>query len=190
MAINYSTAIKNSRLGVVRDAIAGGRLGIYTSSYNTLLAAWTLSNPAASVADGVLTLLGVTLTTTAIAAGVAAIARFTDDGANVDDSNSTCDWAGDTWLTDTSKSWTDNQWAGHYVSIDGGGLILITGNNATTIWFSGNTNTGAKAYQIRHYTLMATGLTVGTSGADIIIDDINLEIGQTVNLTSGTITHA
>jgi hypothetical protein len=37
--------------------------------------------------------------------------------------------------------------------------------------------------------VVADGLTVGTSGADIIIDNVNIAIGQTVNITAGTITH-
>lgn len=35
-----------------------------------------------------------------------------------------------------------------------------------------------------------SGLTVGTSGTDIILDSVSITAGQTVSLTSGTITHA
>jgi hypothetical protein len=35
-----------------------------------------------------------------------------------------------------------------------------------------------------------TGLTVGTSGTDIILDSVSITAGQTVTLTAGTITHA
>lgn len=35
-----------------------------------------------------------------------------------------------------------------------------------------------------------TGLTVGTSGTDIILDSVSITAGQTVTLNSGTITHA
>lgn len=35
-----------------------------------------------------------------------------------------------------------------------------------------------------------TGLTVGTSGADIILDSVSINSGQNVSLTSATITHA
>ena len=38
-------------------------------------------------------------------------------------------------------------------------------------------------------TIVADGLTVGTSGTNIIIDNVNIAIGQTVNITAGTITH-
>jgi hypothetical protein len=35
-----------------------------------------------------------------------------------------------------------------------------------------------------------TGLTVGTSGTDIVLDSTSITSGQTVRITSGTITHA
>lgn len=35
-----------------------------------------------------------------------------------------------------------------------------------------------------------TGLTVGTSGTDIILDSVSITAGQTVTITAGTITHA
>ena len=38
-------------------------------------------------------------------------------------------------------------------------------------------------------TVIADGLTVAAATADIIIDNINIAIGQTVNITAGTITH-
>jgi hypothetical protein len=39
-------------------------------------------------------------------------------------------------------------------------------------------------------TICISGLTVGTSGADIILDSVSITSGQTVTLTTGTITHA
>lgn len=39
-------------------------------------------------------------------------------------------------------------------------------------------------------TAVITGLTVGTSGTDIILDSVAITSGQTVTLTTGTITHA
>lgn len=36
---------------------------------------------------------------------------------------------------------------------------------------------------------VVTGLTVGTSGTDIILDSVSITAGQTVNITAGTITH-
>ena len=35
-----------------------------------------------------------------------------------------------------------------------------------------------------------TGLTVGTSGTDIILDNTNIAVGQNVTITSASITHA
>jgi hypothetical protein len=37
--------------------------------------------------------------------------------------------------------------------------------------------------------VVASGLTVGTSGADFIINATSISVGQTVQCTSGTITH-
>lgn len=39
-------------------------------------------------------------------------------------------------------------------------------------------------------TVVISGLTVGTSGADIILDSVSITTGQTVTLTTGSITHA
>lgn len=39
-------------------------------------------------------------------------------------------------------------------------------------------------------TTVISGLTVGTSGTDIILDSVAITAGQTVTLTTGTITHA
>ncbi len=39
-------------------------------------------------------------------------------------------------------------------------------------------------------TVTISGLTVGTSGADINLDSVSITAGQTVTLTTGTITHA
>ena len=35
-----------------------------------------------------------------------------------------------------------------------------------------------------------TGLTVGTSGTSVIIDNVNINSGQNISITSATITHA
>lgn len=39
-------------------------------------------------------------------------------------------------------------------------------------------------------TVVISGLTVGTSGADVNLDSVSITSGQMVTLTSGTITHA
>ena len=38
-------------------------------------------------------------------------------------------------------------------------------------------------------TLVANGITVGLAATDIIIDNVNIAVGQTVNITAGAITH-
>lgn len=39
-------------------------------------------------------------------------------------------------------------------------------------------------------TVIISGLTVGTSGTDIVLDSVSITTGQAVTLTTGTITHA
>ena len=39
-------------------------------------------------------------------------------------------------------------------------------------------------------TVVISGLTVGTSGTDIVLDNTSITAGQTVTLTTGTLTHA
>lgn len=57
---------------------------------------------------------------------------------------------------------------------------------------SANNDGTAAAAQIKNGdgTAVITGLTVGTSGADINLDSVSITTGQTVTLTTGTITHA
>ena len=86
------------------------------------------------------------------------------------DGNSTSDWAGADYLTDTTKSWTPDQFAGRYLSIESGDTLNITGNSETVIYFSDtNTNTGAsKAYSIGY-----NSFTKGTAiveGTDYLVE--------------------
>lgn len=54
-----------------------------------------------------------------------------------------------------------------------------------------NTGTAAAArVKDSDGTVVISGLTVGTSGTDIILDSVSITAGQTVTLTTGTITHA
>lgn len=57
---------------------------------------------------------------------------------------------------------------------------------------SANATGTAAAAQIKDGSGVAqiTGLTVGTSGTDIILDSVSITSGQTVTITAGTITHA
>lgn len=54
-----------------------------------------------------------------------------------------------------------------------------------------NTGTAAEA-RIKNQagTAIITGLTVGTGSEDIVLDSVSITAGQTVTLTTGTITHA
>jgi len=123
MAVTYSTAVKNARLSAVVAAIGTtGVLEIGTAGMSTVLASLSLSNPAGTVASGVLTFSGFPKSDTeADASGTAAAARI---------------------RTAT------------------GGVDLIT------------------------------GLTVGTSMSDIIIDNVSIVAGQTITINSASITHA
>ena len=54
-----------------------------------------------------------------------------------------------------------------------------------------NTGTAAAArIRTSAATDIITGLTVGTSGADINLDSVSITAGQTVTITAATITHA
>jgi hypothetical protein len=55
-----------------------------------------------------------------------------------------------------------------------------------------STGTAATKAQIKTSggTARITGLTVGTSGTDIVLDNTSIASGQSVSLTSATITHA
>lgn len=76
---------------------------------------------------------------------------------------------------------------------DGGdisGAVWTLVFDASTVTATG-TGTAAKA-QIKTSGGSAhlTGLTVGTSGTDIVLDNTSIATGQDISLTSATITHA
>ena len=87
MAINYSTAVKNTRMTAVRDAIDGGsgagKINIYTAAYGALLVSIPLADPSGTIANGVLTLSGMPKSGAATGAGNAAIARIVDSADTV-----------------------------------------------------------------------------------------------------------
>lgn len=72
---------------------------------------------------------------------------------------------------------------------ESGGVITLQGVPLTAA--ASATGTAAKA-EIRNNagTVIVGGLTVGTSGADIIIGNTSITSGLSVNCTAGTITHA
>lgn len=123
MAVNYSTAVKNTRMADVRNAIdagpSAGTLEICDAGYATALATITLNDPSGTVSGGVLTFSGTPIAATASNNGTAALARFKD-------------------------------------------------------------STG---------TVVCDGLTVGTSGTDVIVSTTTFSSGGAVSLISATITH-
>lgn len=82
MSVNYVTAVKNTRMTAVRDAIdagaGSGKLKIYTAGYALLLVEIALSDPCGTVSNGILTFSGLPKSGVAGNTGVAAIARLTD----------------------------------------------------------------------------------------------------------------
>jgi hypothetical protein len=84
------------------------------------------------------------------------------------------------------------------------GLSASGGSIANDVWtlaFDASTVQGAAGAaggvdaakaQIKNSggTAVITGLTVGTSGTDIVLDNNNIDEGQSITLSSATITHA
>lgn len=87
MAVTYSSAVKDARMNVVKDAIDGdvgaGFIEICTAAYALVLATIALSDPCGSVSAGVLTLTMPKSDTNADASGTAAIARIKDNSGDV-----------------------------------------------------------------------------------------------------------
>lgn len=134
MSVVYSSTLKNNRMQLVADLVAGktqtassgtasaGTLVIGTSALSGatgVLVTFTLGTTPGTVSSGVLTISGTPLTATASGTGTAAKAELRDNAGNV----------------------------------------------------------------------IASGLTVGTSGTDITINATAISSGQSVTLSSGTITH-
>jgi hypothetical protein len=69
------------------------------------------------------------------------------------------------------------------------GVLTISGTPLTAT--ASATGTAAKAeFRDNAGNVIVSGLTVGTSSADIIINATAISTGQTVTLSSGTITHS
>lgn len=85
MAVTYSTAVKNSRLQAVIDAIgSGGLLKIGTTGMGSVLATITMANPAfAAPSAGAMSLAGAISDTAADATGTAAEATISTSGGTV-----------------------------------------------------------------------------------------------------------
>jgi hypothetical protein len=69
-----------------------------------------------------------------------------------------------------------------------GAVLTLSGTPLTAT--ASATGTAAKA-ELRNNagTAIVTGLTVGTSASDVIVDNTSINSGQTVTVSSGTITH-
>jgi hypothetical protein len=67
---------------------------------------------------------------------------------------------------------------------------VLTLSGTPLIATASATGTAAKA-ELRNNagTAIVTGLTVGTSASDVIVDNTSINSGQTVTVSSGTITH-
>jgi hypothetical protein len=77
MAVNYTTAVKNSRMSAVVTAIgAAGVLEIGTTGMALILATVPLANPAGTVAGGVMTFTMPRTDASADGTGTAAAARI------------------------------------------------------------------------------------------------------------------
>lgn len=73
-------------------------------------------------------------------------------------------------------------------NVSGGAMTV---NSPPRTVAASGTGIAAKA-EFRHSdgTVVASGLTVGTTGTDVIINATSMSAGQTVQVTVGTITHA
>ena len=87
MPANYVTAVKNTRMTAVLNAIdagsGAGKINIYTTGYSSLLVSIALADPSGTVNSGALTLAGMPKSGTGAAAGNAAIARILDSDDTV-----------------------------------------------------------------------------------------------------------
>lgn len=71
-----------------------------------------------------------------------------------------------------------------------GGVLTLTMPRSDTSADATGTAAAARIRTATAGTDIITGLTVGTSAADIILDSVSITAGQTVTINSGTITHA
>lgn len=79
------------------------------------------------------------------------------------------------------------------LSADGGsisGAVWTLAFDSGTVTASGTGTAAAAQIKTSGGTAVITGLTVGTSGADMNLDSVSIASGQSVTLSSGTITHA
>ena len=70
------------------------------------------------------------------------------------------------------------------------GVLTFTMPQSDTAADATGTAAAARIRTSSGGTDIVTGLTVGTSGTDIVLDHISINTGQTITITSATITHA
>jgi hypothetical protein len=70
------------------------------------------------------------------------------------------------------------------------GVLTFTMPQSDTAADATGTAAAARIRTSSGGTDIVTGLTVGTSGTDIVLDNISINTGQTITITSATITHA
>jgi hypothetical protein len=71
-----------------------------------------------------------------------------------------------------------------------GGILTFTMPQSDTAADATGTAAAARIRTASGGTDVVTGLTVGTSGTDIVLDNLSIATGQTVTINSATITHA
>lgn len=71
-----------------------------------------------------------------------------------------------------------------------GGILTFTMPQSDTAADATGTAAAARIRTATGGTDIVTGLTVGTSATDIILDSLSITLGQTVTINSATITHA
>lgn len=70
-----------------------------------------------------------------------------------------------------------------------GAVLTLSGFPQTVAGLSGGNAAVARIVNSSG-AVRASGMTVGTAGTDIIVDNVNVAVGQDVRITSATITHA
>jgi hypothetical protein len=73
---------------------------------------------------------------------------------------------------------------------ESGGVITMAGVPKSGVAAASGTAAVARIKDGGATNIPVTGLTVGTSGSDINLNSVAISSGQTVTLSSGTITHA
>ena len=71
-----------------------------------------------------------------------------------------------------------------------GGVLTFTMPQSDTAADATGTAAAARIRTASGGTDIVTGFTVGTSASDIILDSVNITLGQTVTINSATITHS